>query len=168
MIPFCCTNTGAHTRPLTHTQSRPYSTPQSWQNLSILEKGSIPINQNKRKPRKSALPITKRTENKTKAKPNILSSTIALPPQPGNKTLSPALTDVGTRPLYPVHPGPTAITVNFRERTRRGRSREEYSVAVFCESSLFVRSSEQRKKARETHGFGLKAGMDQDAVQEGH
>ena len=63
----------------------------------------------KKPPRKSTL-LTHENENK---KGRTSSPTlIVFPPQPGNKTLSPALTAVGTiRPSLFGAPGPTAITV---------------------------------------------------------
>lgn len=91
-------------------QSRPTLLLDLSQNLSIFEKEVfLKINE---KGNQSTFQIHEKEEKKRENQRTSSPTLIALPPQPGNKTLSPALTDVGTtRPSLSGAPGPTAITV---------------------------------------------------------
>src|SRR6266851_5876679 len=85
------------------------------QNLRILEQ-EVFLTTNQQQPKKFGQSIrVKNTlgaggepQNERTSSPNLM----VFPPQPGNNTRSPALTDVGTtRPSLSGAPGPTAITV---------------------------------------------------------
>jgi hypothetical protein len=69
-----------------------------------------------------------RREQRTSS-PNLM----AFPPQPGNNTRSPVLTDVGTtRPSLSGAPGPTAITVASGRGFDVAEDGRKIPVAVFC------------------------------------
>jgi len=149
MIPFCCTPQPhrTHTRslahiyaPSTHTQSHPTLLFNLGQNLSILEKEVFLQKSKKTNQHFQFTNETKmRKENQRTSSPTL----IALPPQPGNRTLSPALTDVGImRPSLFGAPGPTAITVASGSGLDVAEVGRNIPVAVFWNQFLFVRSSE--------------------------
>ena len=106
MIPFCLRRhrTRTHTRSLTRNSL--YSSILAKISASLKRKYSY-----QKKKRNPSNPLNKIKGKKNKQRTSS-PTFIALPPQPGNKTLSPALTDVGTtRPSLSGAPGPTAITV---------------------------------------------------------
>jgi hypothetical protein len=105
----------AHTRSPTHSYAHAHAYAESHptlllnlsQNLRILEK-EVFLSKKNNQHFQSRRKIRREKKNQRTSSPTL----IALPPQPGNKTLSPALTDVGTtRPSLSGAPGPTAITV---------------------------------------------------------
>jgi hypothetical protein len=101
------------------------------QNLRILEQ-SVLLSHN----HISHTLETKKTrkKNKNKNKTRTSSPTLkAFPPQPGNKTRSPALTEVGTIcPSLFGAPGPTAITVASGRGLDVAEVGRYIPVAVFC------------------------------------
>jgi hypothetical protein len=117
------------------------------QNLSILEKE---VFLQKKTPINISNPLSEtkiiRREDQRTCSPTL----IALSPQPGSKTLSPALTDVGTtRPSLSGAPGPTVSDGDhsrFRERTGRSRSREEYSRCRFLNSFICLNRGRKEEK----------------------
>lgn len=94
---------------------------------------------------------------------------IELPPQPGRRTRSPALTLVGTTlPSLSGAPGPVAMTVASGSGLLVADAGRNTPEAVFCVhriSHLFGRPASA--EARATHRLRLKP-LDEDTVKEGH
>jgi hypothetical protein len=153
-----------HTRSLTHSyadayaESRPIPLLNLSQNIRILEK-EVFLQKKRQSINQHFQP--RRKNKKGKKNQRTFSPTlIALPPQPGNKTLSPALTDEGT--TRPSLSGARCTRSDgdhsrFRKRTQRGRGREEYSRCHFLNQVHSFIHQKPQKKERETHNFGFEA-----------
>ena len=144
MIPFFVArrNRAAPTpaRSLTHNARRAHTRRVTLLYSSILAKISASLKRKYSYKRVKPINETKmRKENQRTSSPTL----IALPPQPGKSTLSPALTDVGImRPSLFGAPGPTAITVASGSGLDVAEVGRNIPVAVFWNQFLFVRSSE--------------------------
>ena len=114
------------------------------QNLRILEQKVFlkPINIT---PKKKTPPKKKKTIGGVKRTSS--PTLIAFPPQPGNNTRSPALTEVGTiRPSLSGAPGPTAITVASGSGLDVAEVGRNIPDAVFCAP---IAASVVRERERE-------------------
>ncbi len=151
------THTRSFTRSFAHLLIRTRTRRVTLLYSTILAKISASLKRKYSYPKKtpeSTLPNPDETrENQRTSSPTL----IALAPQPGNKTLSPALTDVGTtRPSSSGAPGPTAITVASGSGLDVADVRRNIPDAVFW--IKFIRSVIGRKEEKPTvSGLKLEA-----------
>jgi hypothetical protein len=147
MIPFV--TPAPHPHPLTHSYVHAYAKSVALLYSSILFKISASLKRKYSYKKKTNQHFPIQTENQRTSSPAL----IALPPQPGNKTLSPALTDVGTtRPSLSGAPGPTAITVASGSGLDVAEVGRNIPDEVFCIELIhsFIGTAEGRNEEKPT------------------